>query len=50
MSIGIAKSSNIVSPSANLSEEDPQTKVNKHMDIYIDKYELAIDKNGYSEK
>ena len=48
MSIGIAKSSNIVSPSANLSEEDPQTKVNKHMDI--DKYELAIDKNGYSEK
>ena len=45
MSRGIAKSSNIVSPSAILSEEDPQTKVNKHMDI--DKYELAIDQDGH---
>ena len=47
MSIGIAKSSDIVSPSAILTEEDPQTTVNKHMDI--DKYEIAIDQDGHSE-
>ena len=47
MSIGIVKSSDIVSPSAILSGEDPQTTVNKHMDI--DKYEIAIDQDGHSE-